>query len=92
LADKVSDEEKQKAEAAKEAVKKAIEGNDIDDIKAKTEELTSIVQQLSVKLYEQMAQQSNADGGAGTSGHTEGPSNKDKVFDADYEVVDDKDK
>src|SRR5699024_12118253 len=54
LGDKVSDEEKQKAEEAKDALKKALEGNDIEEIKAKKEELEKQVQTLSAKLYEQM--------------------------------------
>jgi molecular chaperone DnaK len=95
LGDKVDASEIQKAEDAKEALKKALEGSDVEEIKAKTEELSGIVQQLSVKLYEQMAaQQGGAEGaeaGAG-AGSAEGGSKKDNVVDADYEVVDDKDK
>src|SRR5699024_10819894 len=60
LGDKVSDEEKQQAEEAKDALKKALEGDDSDDIKAKKEALEEQVQQLSVKLYEQMAQEQQA--------------------------------
>lgn len=95
LGDKADAGEVQKAEAAKDALKKALEGDDIDDIKAKTEELSNIVQQLSVKLYEQMAQQQQAGGGAGgadAAGAAEGGAKKDNVVDADYEVVDDKNK
>src|SRR5699024_5216470 len=54
LKDKVSDEEKEKANSAKEELKKALESDDIDEIKAKKEALEEQVQQLSVKLYEQM--------------------------------------
>ena len=38
-------------------MKKALEGDNLEEIKKATEELTEIVQQLSVKLYEQAAQQ-----------------------------------
>ncbi|MBS3679532.1 molecular chaperone DnaK [Ornithinibacillus massiliensis] len=86
LADKVSDEEKQKAEAAKEELKKALEGNDLDEIKAKKEALQEQVQQLSVKLYEQMAQ-------ANQAGQDEAAQNtSDDVVDADYQEVDDEEK
>ncbi|WP_047986334.1 molecular chaperone DnaK [Ornithinibacillus californiensis] len=86
LADKVSDEEKQKAEAAKEELKKSLEGTDLDDIKAKKETLQEQVQQLSVKLYEQMAQQNQA-------GQEQAePNSAEDVVDADYQEVDDEDK
>ncbi|WP_042146008.1 molecular chaperone DnaK [Paucisalibacillus sp. EB02] len=86
LADKVSEEEKQKAEAAKEELKKALEGSNLDEIKAKKEALQEQVQQLSVKLYEQMAQQNQ------TAEGQEGQSSSDDVVDADYQEVDDEDK
>lgn len=90
LGDKVDAGEKAKAEQAKEELKKALEQGDADEIKAKTEELSNIVQQLSVKLYEQMAAQQNAGGEA--SGDAGGSAKKENVVDADYEVVDEKDK
>lgn len=83
LGDKVSEEDKAQAESAKEELKKALEGTDIEDIKTKKEALEQHVQQLSVKLYEQMQQEQQAEGGA-----TE-PSGDDDVVDADYKEVDD---
>ncbi|HLR92594.1 MAG TPA: Hsp70 family protein, partial [Atopostipes sp.] len=82
LEDKVSEDEKQKATEAKEALQKAIESDDIEDIKAKKEALEEQVQQLSVKLYEQMSQE---------EGQTEQGQEKtdDDVVDADYKEVDD---
>src|SRR5699024_7355974 len=68
LKDKVSEEEKQAAEAAKDELKKALESDDTDDIKAKKEALEEKVQQLSVKLYEQMAQEQQANQGQEASG------------------------
>src|SRR5699024_9878483 len=88
LEDKVSEEEKSQAEAAKEALKTALEGKDLDEIKAKKEALEEQVQQLSVKLYEQMAQEqqaNEADAGTGTGAD----SAADDVVDAEYEEVDD---
>lgn len=84
LGDKVDAAEIEKANQAKEAVKKAAEGEDVEAIKKATDELSEIVQQLSVKLYEQMAQQQQAEGGA-PGGAEAGK--KDNVVDADYEVV-----
>ncbi|MFD0682693.1 MULTISPECIES: molecular chaperone DnaK [unclassified Paenibacillus] len=88
LGDKVDQAEIDKANEAKEKVKKALEGDNLDEIKASTEALTEIVQQLSVKLYEQAAQQAQA-GEAGAAG-PEGAAKKDNVVDADFEVVDEK--
>ncbi|GAA0408561.1 molecular chaperone DnaK [Paenibacillus motobuensis] len=85
LGDKVDAGEKEKADAAKEELKKAVESDDVDTIKAATEKLTEIVQQLSVKLYEQAQAQAGADADAGQAGGAK----KDNVVDADYEVVDD---
>ncbi|MET3290126.1 UNVERIFIED_CONTAM: molecular chaperone DnaK [Brevibacillus sp. OAP136] len=89
LEGKVDQAEIDKANAAKEKVKTALAGGNFDEIKAAKDELSEIVQQLSVKLYEQAAQAQqqaqNAQGGADAS-----DSKKDNVVDADYEVVDDK--
>ena len=85
LGDKVDQAEVDKANEAKEKVKKALESNNVDEIKAATEELTQIVQQLSVKLYEQAAQAQQAAQGQEPE---QGAAKKDNVVDADYEVVD----
>ncbi|WP_058307402.1 molecular chaperone DnaK [Gracilibacillus massiliensis] len=89
LGDNVSDEEKQKAEAAKDELKEALEANDQEQIKAKKEALEEQVQALSVKLYEQAQQQAQAEGDAAGA---EGQQAEDDVVDADYEEVDDEDK
>ncbi|WP_127579787.1 molecular chaperone DnaK [Paenibacillus koleovorans] len=91
LGDKVDAAEIEKANAAKEELKKALEGNDLETINQATEKLTEIVQQLSVKLYEQVAQSApgGADG-AGAAGGAQSGGQRDNVVDADYEVVDDK--
>jgi molecular chaperone DnaK len=87
LGDKVDKSEIDKANEAKEKVKKAMEGNDIEQIRKTTEELTQIVQQLSVKLYQQA---SSGQTQAGQAGGEAGGKARDNVVDADYEVVDDK--
>jgi molecular chaperone DnaK len=87
LEGKVDEAEVKKAEEAKESLKKALEGNDIEAIKKEKEALSEIVQQLSVKLYEQAAQQAQAQ-----QGETEGQGsskNDDNIVDADYEEVND---
>ncbi|WP_066194170.1 MULTISPECIES: molecular chaperone DnaK [Gracilibacillus] len=89
LGDNVSDDEKQKAEAAKDELKQALEGEDTEDIKAKKEALEQEVQTLTTKLYEQAAQQQQQAGGAGEGQDQQA---NDDVVDADYEEVDDEDK
>ncbi|MDT6980478.1 molecular chaperone DnaK [Levilactobacillus zymae] len=65
---KVSDDEIKKAEDARDALKKAQEANNLDDMKTKKDDLTKIIQDLSVKLYQQAQ---NAQGGAaGAAGAT----------------------
>lgn len=55
LEGKVEEEEVKKAEAARDELQEALKGEDFDAIKEKTESLNEIVQNLSVKLYEQAA-------------------------------------
>ena len=82
LKGKVDDAEKEKAEAAKEELKKALEGSDIEDIRTKKDALNEIVQALSMKLYEQMAQEQQAQGESAP---------QDDVVDADFTEVKDDD-
>jgi molecular chaperone DnaK len=83
LGEKVSDEEKQKAEAAKGELKTALESDDLDQIKEKKDNLEEQVQQLSVKMYEQMQQEQQAQQGA-----EENKDSAEDVVDADYEEMD----
>ncbi|MMZ63823.1 Chaperone protein DnaK [compost metagenome] len=84
LGDKVDAAEAEKANAAKDELKKALESDNLETIKSATEKLSEIVQQLSVKLYEQAAQQQQAGGAEGASAGD----GKENVVDAEYEVVD----
>ena len=84
LGDKVSADVKSKAEAAIADAKKALEGSDVEAIKAAGESLQSVAYELSQVVYADAQQQT--DGAAGAQ-----PADDD-VVDADYEVVDDEDK
>ncbi|MBC1243479.1 molecular chaperone DnaK [Listeria welshimeri] len=88
LEGKVDEEEVKKAEAARDELQEALKGEDFDVIKEKTESLNEIVQNLSVKLYEQAAAEQQAAGGAEGQ---EAPQNDD-VVDAEFEEVNDDDK
>ena len=84
LGDKVSADVKSKAEAAIADAKKALEGSDVEAIKAACESLQSVAYELAQVVYADAQQQT--DGAAGAQ-----PADDD-VVDADYEVVDDEDK
>ncbi len=88
LEGKVEEEEVEKAEAARDELQEALKGEDFEAIKEKTESLNEIVQNLSVKLYEQAAAEQQAAGGAEGQ---EAPQN-DNVVDAEFEEVNDDDK
>ena len=84
MGDKVSADVKSKAEAAIADAKKALEGSDVEAIKAAGESLQSVAYELAQVVYADAQQQT--DGAAGAQ-----PADDD-VVDADYEVVDDEDK
>ena len=85
LGDKVPADSKSTVEAAIAEAKTALEGTDIDAIKAATEKL----QQASYKLAEvAYSNQDAAAAGAGAAGAA--PQRDDGPIEADYEVVDDK--
>ena len=85
LGDKVPADSKSTVEAAIAEAKTALEGADVDAIKAATEKL----QQASYKLAEvAYSNQDAAAAGAGAAGAA--PQQDDGPIEADYEVVDDK--
>ena len=94
--DKVDAAIKSNVENAVEELKKALENNDTEDIKAKTESLMQVWHQASEELYKQTVE-AGGDPSAGPeyqSAPTDEPqstssSADDEVIDADYEVVDD---
>jgi molecular chaperone DnaK len=87
LGEKVPAETKEACESAMADVKKALEGDDVDEIKSATEKL----QEAGYKLAEIVYSDAQAAEGAGEAGEsTEGAD--DDVVEADYEVVEDEDK
>ena len=80
LGDKVSGDLKSKAESAIADAKKALEGSNIEAIKASGEALQSVAYELAQMVY--------ADAQAAGTG-ADGAAASDDVVDADYEVVDD---
>jgi len=85
LEGKVDAEDIKKAEEARDELKAAVEADDLEEMKVKRDALNEIVQNLTVKLYEQAAQEQQNQ--AGAQGQSE--QNDDGVVDADFEEVDD---
>ncbi|MEG2711825.1 MAG: molecular chaperone DnaK [Clostridia bacterium] len=78
LEGKISEEEKSKVEVELAEVKKTLEGQDTDAIKAASDKLTQVFYEISSKLYNQAQQAEGA----------EGAKTDDVVHDADYKVED----
>ena len=86
LEGKVDADEVKKAETARDELKAAVEANNIEEMKAKRDALNEIVQNLTVKLYEQAAQAQQA---AQQQDPNAAQGSADDVVDADFEEVDD---
>ena len=90
LKDQVSEDEKTKVEGLVAELRELIAGDDVDAIKAKSDELSNVVQEIGAKIYQQAQaeaqaqQQAGADPNAGA-----GDNSNDDTIDADYEVKDD---
>ena len=100
LGDKVTPDEKGKINSAKEALQEALKGDDVEDIKAKTEALTQAFYPVSSRIYQEAQAQQQAAGATGAAGagaagaqagadssSSQGPAGD--TVNADYEVVDD---
>ncbi|MDN2452336.1 molecular chaperone DnaK [Lactobacillus sp. UCMA15818] len=91
IKDKVSEDEIKKAEEARDALKKAQDENNVEEMKTKKDDLTKIVQDLSVKLYQQAQEAQEKTGGDSAAADTDKKSNDDTV-EGDFKEVDPDDK
>ena len=82
LGEKISDKEKEEAEKLIEKTKKALEGNDIEEIKKAKDELLAKANELATKVYEEAAK---ANQNAETAEEVKDEKNNDDVVDAEYE-------
>ena len=90
--DKVSAAEKGQIEEAVNALKTALETEDLTSIKEKTEALMQASMKLGEAMYKAQAEAAQANGAAqgadtGAQGGAEQPAGDDKVVDADFEEV-----
>ena len=86
LGDKVDNKDKSEAEDKIKELKEALEKNDIDDIKKKTESLNEVAMKLASKVYEEAAKNNQASSSETENTETtEEKKNDDGVEEASYE-------
>ncbi|MBO6504700.1 MAG: molecular chaperone DnaK [Kordiimonadaceae bacterium] len=93
--DKVSDEDKAAIEAAVAELRTALEGEDVEDIKAKTEALAQASMKLGEAIYKEAQEAGGEDAAqadAAAQAAEAGEKADDDVVDVDFEEVDEDDK
>ncbi len=83
LGDKVSSEDKEKAEAEMKELKEALEKDDLEDIKSKKEKLNETAMAFATKVYEEAAKQAQAN--ENNSAEQTSDKKDDNVVDAEFE-------
>ena len=84
LGDKVSDSDKKEAEELMDKVKKAIEKEDVEEIKSSKDKLLEKANQFASKVYEEAAK-ANQGAEANNTDSSNNDKKDDNVVDADYE-------
>ena len=90
LKDQVSEDEKAKVEGLVAELRELIAGDDVDAIKAKSDELSNVVQEIGAKIYQQAQAEAQAQQAQEAQGQdpNAGAKDDDDTIDADYEVKD----
>ena len=93
--DKLPGDLKTRLEASVERARKALRGDDMNEIRAAQEELTKVFSEAGQAFYQQQAQAgAQPEAGQPAGGPTAGPDGaapkQDDVVEADYEIVDEK--
>jgi molecular chaperone DnaK len=87
LGGKLTQEQKNKVDAAVSALKDALAGTDFEKIKAKSDELTKILQEIGTVIYQQAAAEQAKQKGPGGAPPPGSEPSEDKVVDSeDYKV------
>ena len=90
LKDQVSEDEKSKVEGLVSELRELIAGDDIDAIKAKSDELSNVVQEIGAKIYQQAQAEAQAQQQQNAEQDPNANAGKDDdTIDADYKVKDD---
>ena len=87
--DKVDEATRKKIEDATEVLKKALEGEDTEDIRKKSEALAEASHKLAEVMYAKAQQTSSANEGAPPGNGGQKDSGGPEVVDAEFEEVDD---
>jgi molecular chaperone DnaK len=95
--DKISEDEKNKITEEIKDLRKALEEDDVDNMKSGIEKLTTSSHKLAEEIYKKASAQSEEqetkkDNNEGEQSKTQEEKGKEKVVDADYEVEKDQDK
>ncbi len=85
LEDKIDNQEKEDAEKLIADLKKALEGNDIEEIKTKKEALNEKATALATKVYEEAAKKAQAEQSTTESPEQDNEEKNDDVVNAEYE-------
>ena len=85
LGDKVTDNEKSETEKLIDKTKKALEGNNIEEIKKAKDELLTKANELATKVYEEAAKQGQNTDTNETSSEKENKKSDDDAVDAEFE-------
>lgn len=88
LGDKAPADVKEQLTSKNDALKEAIKGGSLDDIKAKMDDVQKVLNEFSQKAYEAAAAQ-QAQGAASEAGAADAGKKDDGYVDADYREVDD---
>ena len=86
MGDRVDQATRDEIEAAAAEVRKALDTENTDDIKAKTDALMQASHKLAEAIYQQAQQQAPPSGDGSAEG---GPAGEENVEEGDYEVIDD---
>jgi molecular chaperone DnaK len=99
LNDKIDEESKQNLQAGIDRLKDILKGADLEAIKSASDDLDTVWQEVSTKMYKNVqqqqadqAQQQGAGGPGPDMGGAQQESQEPEVENADFEVVDDDDK
>ncbi|MBD3181284.1 molecular chaperone DnaK [Candidatus Poribacteria bacterium] len=86
--DKASDEEKQEVQQALDKLKTSIDGDDVEAIKADTDALMEVSQNLARVMYERASKEKEEQQQSETGSEDEGKDQEEDVSEAEYTVVD----
>ncbi len=86
--DIATDEQKSKVEAAVSDLKAALESDDLEDIKSKTEALQTAVYDISAAMYQKAQEEAASAASASEESDSSADSGEETIVDADYEVID----